>query len=182
MKRLHVHVAVENLAQSVGFYSTLFGSEPTVHKDDYAKWMLDDPRVNFAISQRSAVKPDLDHLGIQVENDPELRALSGQLKAAGETTRDQEDAACCYAKSNKSWVTAKRGALGNLFHLRRSGDVRRGRRTRRAGCRQEELLRARCHKLLLGDKPCEPTCRTVPTMSSFSAREIPPVPSSPKLC
>lgn len=69
MKRLHVHVAVENLAQSVGFYSTLFGSEPSVRKDDYAKWMLDDPRVNFAISQRNAVTPGLDHLGIQVEND-----------------------------------------------------------------------------------------------------------------
>lgn len=115
MKRLHVHVAVENLAQSVGFYSTLFGSEPSVRKDDYAKWMLDDPRVNFAISQRNAVTPGLDHLGIRVENDSELRALSGQLKAAGETTRDQEDAACCYAKSNKSWVTDPNGLRWETF-------------------------------------------------------------------
>lgn len=115
MKRLHVHVAVENLSQSVGFYSTLFGSEPSVQKDDYAKWMLDDPRVNFAISQRGAVAPGLDHLGIQVESDGELRALSGQLKAAGETTRDQEDAACCYAKSNKSWVTDPNGVRWETF-------------------------------------------------------------------
>lgn len=115
MKRLHVHVAVENLAQSVGFYSTLFGCEPSIRKDDYAKWMLDDPRVNFAISQRNAVTPGLDHLGIQVESDAELRALSGQLKAAGETTRDQEDAACCYAKSNKSWVTDPNGLRWETF-------------------------------------------------------------------
>ena len=115
MKRLHVHVAVENLAQSVGFYSTLFGSEPSVAKSDYAKWMLDDPKVNFAISQRGAVAPGLDHLGIQVESDAELRTLSGQLKAAGETTRDQEDAACCYAKSNKSWVTDPNGLRWETF-------------------------------------------------------------------
>lgn len=115
MKRLHVHVAVENLAHSVGFYSALFGSEPSLHKDDYAKWMLDDPRVNFAISQRGAVPPGLDHLGIQVESDSELRTLSGQLKAAGETTRDQEDASCCYAKSNKSWVTDPNGVRWETF-------------------------------------------------------------------
>ena len=115
MKRLHIHVAVENLAQSVGFYSTLFGSEPSVRKDDYAKWMLDDPRVNFAISQRDAVTPGLDHLGIQVESDGELRALSRQLNAAGETTRDQEDATCCYAKSNKSWVTDPSGLRWETF-------------------------------------------------------------------
>jgi len=115
MKRLHVHVAVENLANSIGFYSALFGSEPSLRKDDYAKWMLDDPRVNFAISQRGAALPGLDHLGIQVESDSELRALSGQLKAAGEATRDQEDASCCYAKSNKSWVTDPNGVRWETF-------------------------------------------------------------------
>jgi catechol 2,3-dioxygenase-like lactoylglutathione lyase family enzyme len=115
VKRLHVHIAVENLSQSVGFYSTLFGSRPSILKGDYAKWMLDDPRVNFAISQRDAVTPGLDHLGIQVESDGELRALSGQLKAAGETTLDQEDAACCYAKSNKSWVTDPNGVRWETF-------------------------------------------------------------------
>ena len=115
MKRLHVHVAVDDLAHSVGFYSALFGSGPSLRKDDYAKWMLDDPRVNFAISQRGAALPGLDHLGIQVESDTELRTLSGQLKAAGETPRDQEDASCCYARSNKSWVTDPNGLRWETF-------------------------------------------------------------------
>jgi catechol 2,3-dioxygenase-like lactoylglutathione lyase family enzyme len=114
MKRLHVHVAVERLDQSVGFYSTLFGASPTVLKADYAKWMLDDPRVNFAISQRG-VATGLDHLGIQVESDEELRVLAGRLKAAGETTRDQESAACCYAQSNKSWVNDPSGVRWETF-------------------------------------------------------------------
>ncbi len=114
MKRLHVHVVVENLSRSVGFYSTLFGSQPSVHKPDYAKWMLDDPRVNFAISQRDGAT-GLDHLGIQVESDGELRALSSQLRSAGESTRDQEGAACCYATSNKSWVTDPNGLRWETF-------------------------------------------------------------------
>src|SRR6185437_10022583 len=80
MKRLHVHVAVDNLPTSIGFYSTLFGARPSVMKDDYAKWMLDDPRVNFAISARDARTQGVDHLGIQVETDDELRELSGRLK------------------------------------------------------------------------------------------------------
>ncbi len=103
MKRLHVHVAVEDLQRSIGFYSTLFASKPSVIENDYAKWMLDDPRVNFAISQRGTAE-GLDHLGIQVETDDELRELAGRLKAAGETTRDQEAVTCCYAQGNKSWV------------------------------------------------------------------------------
>lgn len=103
MKRLHVHVAVEDLQRSIGFYSTLFASKPSVIEDDYAKWMLDDPRVNFAISQRGTAE-GLDHLGIQVETDDELRELAGRLKAAGETTHHQEAVTCCYAQGNKSWV------------------------------------------------------------------------------
>ena len=98
MKRLHVHVAVDDLKTSIGFYSILFASKPSVLKDDYAKWMLDDPKVNFAISSRGGRAPGIDHLGIQVESDGELRALSGRLKQAGETTRDQEAASCCYAQ------------------------------------------------------------------------------------
>jgi catechol 2,3-dioxygenase-like lactoylglutathione lyase family enzyme len=114
MKRFHVHVAVDDLKKSVGFYSTLFGSEPVVLKEDYAKWMLDDPRVNFAISDR-ARSPGIDHIGLQVDSGDELAALAGRLKAAGETTRDQEAATCCYAKSDKAWVTDPSGVRWETF-------------------------------------------------------------------
>ena len=115
MKRLHVHVAVDDLAQSIGFYSTLFGSPPAVTKPDYAKWMLDDPRVNFAISTRAGRAGGVDHLGIQVESDGELRELAGRLKAAGEITRDQEATTCCYARSNKAWVDDPSGVRWETF-------------------------------------------------------------------
>ena len=115
MKRLHVHVAVEDVGKSVGFYSTLFGETPTVLKDDYAKWMLDDPRVNFAISDRARVT-GVDHLGIQVESAEELAELAGRLKAAGEVTRDQEATTCCYAKSDKAWVNDPNGVRWETFH------------------------------------------------------------------
>ena len=113
MKRLHVHVAVDNLERSIGFYSTLFAAQPSVTKDDYAKWMLDDPKVNFAISARGG--RGVDHLGIQVETDGELRELAGRLKAAGETTRDQEATTCCYAQSNKAWVNDPSGIRWETF-------------------------------------------------------------------
>ncbi len=116
MKRLHVHVAVEDLSRSISFYSTLFGSTPGVVKDDYAKWMLDDPRVNFAISSRATGAAGLDHLGIQVDSDEELAELAGRLKAAGERTRDQQAATCCYAKSDKSWVDDPSGLRWETFH------------------------------------------------------------------
>jgi catechol 2,3-dioxygenase-like lactoylglutathione lyase family enzyme len=115
MKRMHVHVAVENLDQAIGFYSTLFGAEPAVVRDDYAKWMLDDPRVNFAISDRSAVH-GVDHLGIQVDSREELDELAGRLKAAGSQTRDQEATSCCYAKSDKAWVNDPTGLRWETFY------------------------------------------------------------------
>jgi len=114
MKRLHLHVAVDNLNRSIGFYSTLFGAEPVIVKDDYAKWMLEDPRVNFAISARTGAA-GLDHLGIQVESDGELRELAGRLKTAGESTRDQEASTCCYAQSNKAWVNDPSGLRWETF-------------------------------------------------------------------
>ena len=114
MKRLHLHVAVQDLNRSIGFYSTLFGAAPTVAKPDYAKWMLDDPKVNFAISARGA-EAGLDHVGIQVETEDELRELAGRLKEAGETTRDQEDASCCYARSHKSWTADPSGLRWETF-------------------------------------------------------------------
>ncbi len=115
MKRMHVHVSVEDLGQSIGFYSTLFGAEPCVVKDDYAKWMLDDPRMNFAISDHASVV-GVDHLGIQVESGEELAELAGRLKAAGEVTRDQQATTCCYATSDKAWVNDPSGIRWETFH------------------------------------------------------------------
>ena len=114
MKRMHVHVAVESLAQSIDFYSALFDAPPTVLKADYAKWMLEDPRVNFAISTRGA--EGVDHLGIQVETDAELRTLAGRLKQAGETTHEQEATTCCYAQGDKSWVNDPSGVRWETFY------------------------------------------------------------------
>jgi catechol 2,3-dioxygenase-like lactoylglutathione lyase family enzyme len=115
MKRFHVHVAVDNLSRSIGFYSNLFGAKPAILKDDYAKWMLDDPKVNFAISARTGA-PGVDHLGIQVDTGEELGELAGRLKAAGETTRDQEATTCCYARSDKAWVNDPSGLRWETFH------------------------------------------------------------------
>ena len=115
MKRLHVHVSVEEIERSIGFYSTLFGTGPSVVKPDYAKWMLEDPRVNFAISQRGHAA-GVDHIGIQTDTPEELDELSARLKAAGEQTLDQTDAACCYARSNKAWVNDPSGVKWETFH------------------------------------------------------------------
>ncbi|MDO8800474.1 ArsI/CadI family heavy metal resistance metalloenzyme [Phenylobacterium sp.] len=115
MKRLHMHVSVPDLAQSIQFYESLFGASPSVVKDDYAKWMLDDPRVNFAISVQNRVA-GLDHLGIQVDSQAELGELAGRLKAAGAQTFDQKGATCCYAKSDKSWVSDPAGVRWETFH------------------------------------------------------------------
>lgn len=114
MKRLHVHVAVENLSEAICFYSALFATEPNVKKFDYAKWMLDDPRVNFAISARGRT-PGLDHLGIQVEDKPELHEVYDRLKVANRPVIDQGSTACCYAKSEKSWITDPAGISWETF-------------------------------------------------------------------
>lgn len=115
MKRFHAHVMVSDLASSVRFYSTLFGTEPALLKPDYAKWMLDDPRVNFAISAGSATA-SVDHLGLQVESDEELRAIVQRLDAAGRSVEKQEYASCCYARANKGWVSDPGGILWETFH------------------------------------------------------------------
>jgi hypothetical protein len=103
MKRLHVHVAVDDLQRSVGFYSALFAALPSVTKTDYAKWMLDDPRVNFAISTRGR-QAGLDDLGIQVENTDELKEIYARLHEAGGNVIEQGQTSCCYAESEKSWI------------------------------------------------------------------------------
>ena len=115
MKRFHVHVAVDDLNANIRFYSTVFGTSPTVLKDDYAKWMLDDPRINFAISRRGA-KPGLDHMGVQVESDEELATLRGQIGQAEIAALDQDNAACCYARSDKYWITDPQGIAWETFH------------------------------------------------------------------
>jgi hypothetical protein len=115
MKRMHVHVAVEDLQHSIGFYSALFDAQPTVVKPDYAKWMLDDPRVNFAISTRGR-ELGLDHLGIQVENKTELHEVYARLRKAGDTVIEQSETACCYAKSEKSWIDDPAGIAWETFH------------------------------------------------------------------
>jgi catechol 2,3-dioxygenase-like lactoylglutathione lyase family enzyme len=114
MKRLHVHVSVPDLDQSIRFYSTLFATQPTVRKPDYAKWMLEDPRVNFAISSRSH-DTGVDHLGIQVESQDELAELGSRLAEAGEAVRVQKAATCCYARSDKGWVTDPTGLSWETF-------------------------------------------------------------------
>jgi catechol 2,3-dioxygenase-like lactoylglutathione lyase family enzyme len=115
MKRFHVHVAVDDLDANVRFYSTVFGVSPTVLKTDYAKWMLDDPRVNFAISKRG-LKPGLDHFGVQVESNEELTASRGQVERAEIAALDQPNAACCYARSDKYWITDPQGIAWETFH------------------------------------------------------------------
>ncbi|MFY9693570.1 MAG: ArsI/CadI family heavy metal resistance metalloenzyme [Xanthobacteraceae bacterium] len=117
MKRMHVHVAVDNLKKSIRFYSALFASEPSVIKTDYAKWMLDDPRVNFAISTRGR-QAGLDHLGIQVENDDELKEIYARLYKAGGNIVEQRQRTCCYAKSEKSWIDDPAGISWETFHTK----------------------------------------------------------------
>jgi predicted enzyme related to lactoylglutathione lyase len=114
MKRMHVHVAVDNLKQSIGFYSALFAAEPSVIKTDYAKWMLDDPHVNFAISTRGR-QAGLDHLGIQVENKDELAEIYARLHKAGGEVIEQGQTSCCYAKSEKSWIDDPAGISWETF-------------------------------------------------------------------
>jgi catechol 2,3-dioxygenase-like lactoylglutathione lyase family enzyme len=114
MKRLHLHVSVPDLAAAVRFYETLFDAPPSVVKGDYAKWMLDDPRVNFAISARGHAS-GVDHVGVQTDSAAELAELAGRLKAAGADTFDQAATSCCYAVSDKSWVTDPAGVRWETF-------------------------------------------------------------------
>jgi catechol 2,3-dioxygenase-like lactoylglutathione lyase family enzyme len=135
VKRLHVHVAVHDLKQSIRFYSALFAAEPVVKKDDYAKWMLDDPRVNFAISTRGG-KAGLDHLGIQAEDNEELEDLGSRLAQAEVAVTAQKGASCCYAKSDKYWTIDPQGIAWESFHTLGSVPVYGGER--------RELAKAAC--------------------------------------
>ena len=115
MSRLHVHIAVDDLDRNIRFYTAMFGAEPTIAKDDYAKWELADPSVNFAISDR-ARKTGLDHVGIQADSAEELEALQARLEAAGIAGREQSGTACCYARSDKYWTQDPQGIAWETFH------------------------------------------------------------------
>lgn len=115
MKRFHVHVGVENLDESIAFYSGLFGMQPSVTKSDYAKWMLEDPRVNFAISQRDGAEKGVEHLGLQVDNRDELTEVYARLKDAGRPVLEEGATTCCYAQSEKSWIADPQGVVWEAF-------------------------------------------------------------------
>jgi catechol 2,3-dioxygenase-like lactoylglutathione lyase family enzyme len=114
MKRLHVHVAVDDFSASKKFYTALFAAEPTVLKTDYAKWMLDDPSVNFAISDRGA-KPGIEHLGIQVESGEELSEVYARLRTAERPVLEEGETTCCYAQSEKAWISDPQGIPWEAF-------------------------------------------------------------------
>ncbi len=115
MKRFHVHVSVNDLDASIGFYSTLFGTGPSVRKPDYAKWVLDGPRVNFPISKRDRA-PGIDHLGLQAEDDAELQAIGERLLAADKVALAERGTTCCYAHSDKYWAEDPQGVRWETFH------------------------------------------------------------------
>jgi len=120
MKRFHVHLRVDDLARNIGFYSRLFAREPARVESDYAKWMLDDPPVNFAISTRGP-GPGVDHFGIQAENAQDLSALKSRAQAASLALQDQGATSCCYARSEKYWITDPQGLAWEHFHT--LGDI-----------------------------------------------------------
>jgi catechol 2,3-dioxygenase-like lactoylglutathione lyase family enzyme len=115
MKRLHVHMSVGDLDESIRFYSVLFAASPSVVKPDYAKWMLEDPRVNFAISTHSGSAPGIDHLGIQVEDGAELQEVYGRLRQAEAPVLEEGKTTCCYAQSEKSWIADPQGVSWETF-------------------------------------------------------------------
>ena len=122
MKRFHVHLGVDDLQQSIAFYSALFGAEPAVRKHDYAKWMIEDPRVNFAISQRGG-PVGVNHLGLQADSAEELAAIRERFAAADTASvRDEPGANCCYARSDKHWVTDPQGIAWEGYHT--LGEIR----------------------------------------------------------
>lgn len=122
MKRFHVHVGVADLDHSIRFYSGLFGAAPTVRKDDYAKWMIEDPRINFAISARGG-ETGVNHLGLQADSADELAGIRDQFAAADQASlQDEPGASCCYARSDKHWVTDPQGIAWEGYHS--LGEVR----------------------------------------------------------
>ncbi len=125
MKRMHIHVGVENLDESIRFYSALFGAPPMKTKPDYAKWLIDDPRINFAISVRAG-RRGIDHLGLQVEEDQELEELRGRFREAELSVYDEGETVCCYARSDKSWVEDPSGVAWETYRTMEDADFYHG--------------------------------------------------------
>ena len=115
MKRFHVHVHVDDLAKNIAFYSAMFNQQPTRTEGDYAKWMLEDPRINFAISSRGA-STGVGHLGFQVDSEEELKLLKADAKRADMTLQAEGETSCCYARSDKYWLTDPQGVAWEQFH------------------------------------------------------------------
>ncbi len=122
MKRFHLHVGVKDIEKSVQFYSTLFGQQPSKRKNDYAKWMLEDPRINFAISTREG-QVGVDHLGIQVDEDSELEVIDERLKGAELQVFDEGETTCCYAESKKAWVQDPSGIAWEAYRTMADVDI-----------------------------------------------------------
>lgn len=153
MKRFHIHVGIEKLDESIRFYSTMFGAEPVKTKPDYAKWLLDDPRVNFAISMR-AKKNGMDHLGIQVEEEHELTELRERLKAGDMAVTEEGETVCCYAKSDKSWIQDPAGIAWETYRTMEDAQLFSGHaeHAESACCTPETMGQPEC---------CEPSEKTV---------------------
>jgi catechol 2,3-dioxygenase-like lactoylglutathione lyase family enzyme len=152
MKRLHVHVGVADVERSIRFYSTLFAAEPTVRKPDYVKWMLEDPRVNFAISTHAGGE-GVRHLGIQVESGDELSEVYGRLEAAEAPILEEGETTCCYAQSEKSWITDPQGVVWEAFHTT-------GEATTYGGSPALGSLAASLGTAPAAEPCCAPTCCT----------------------
>jgi catechol 2,3-dioxygenase-like lactoylglutathione lyase family enzyme len=167
MKRFHVHVGVENLEQSIRFYSGLFGSPPTLQKTDYAKWMIDDPRLNFAISQRGG-RSGVNHLGLQVDSAEELGGIRERFAGAdAATVLDEPDSNCCYAKSDKHWVTDPQGIAWEGYHTLDSiayfdGDTPAEAAVTSAGCCPADRG--------LAPAPADACCAPAPAPITFRSR------------
>jgi hypothetical protein len=148
---MHVHVGVVDIDRSIRFYSTLFATEPTVRKPDYAKWMIEDPRVNFAISTHAGGE-GVRHLGIQVESGEELSEVYGRLEAADAPVLREGETTCCYAKSEKSWITDPQGVIWEAFHTT-------GEATTYGGSRALGSLAVSSEEVAPAAEPCcGPTC------------------------
>ncbi len=122
MQRLHINIGVENLEQSINFYSTLLGEQPSIQKPDYAKWLLDDPRINLSISTTGKKNVGINHLGIQTQTHDELETIHNRLQTANQPTIDEPGAQCCYAESDKHWTTDPSGVVWELFKTMRQID------------------------------------------------------------
>lgn len=157
MKRMHIHIGVKNIEESVRFYNALFGAEPAKLKPDYAKWMLEDPHLNFAISTR-AKTTGLDHMGLQVDDADELNALRDQMSAANISTHSDGETTCCYAKSEKSWVENPNGIAWEAYHTMEDAQIYSGNdAVSGAACCVPETLQGVCcapKPELAADAPC----------------------------